>query len=92
VKISEFIETLYQNYEVVVGNKQMLLTTSQLRREHALTYWASLIGAAALTSAAKMLNSEDMQDGLVIRETMNFVLTLLKHSLKQSDNFVGLFS
>ena len=69
----------------------MRLTASQLRREHALSYWDSLVVAAALTSEAKTLYSEDMQAGLVIRETMNFVLTLLKHSLKQSDNFVGLF-
>ena len=73
VKISELIDTFYQKYDAVEGNKGMLLSASQLRREHALSYWDSLIVAAALTSEAKTLYSEDMQDGLVIRETLKIV-------------------
>jgi predicted nucleic acid-binding protein len=72
-QISELIETFYQKYDVVEINKGLLLSASQLRQEHAISYWDSLIVAAALASEVKKLYSEDMQHGQVIRETLQIV-------------------
>jgi predicted nucleic acid-binding protein len=72
-QIGELIETFYQKYDVVETNKGLLLSPSQLRREHAISYWDSLIVAAALAGEVKILYSEDMQHGQVIRETLRIV-------------------
>jgi len=72
-QISELIETFYQKYDIVEMGKGLLLSASQLRREHALSYWDSLIVAAALASEVKTLYSEDMQHGLVIHDTLKIV-------------------
>lgn len=72
-KISELIETFYQRYDVIDVQKGLLITASQLRQEYALSYWDSIIVAAALASGVKALYSEDMQDGLVIHENLKII-------------------
>jgi predicted nucleic acid-binding protein len=72
-KIGELIETFYQKYDVVEMSKGMLLSASQLRQEHAFSYWDSLIVAAALASEAQTLYSEDMQHEQVIRKTLKII-------------------
>lgn len=54
-------------------NKVLLLSASQLRHEYSLSYWDSLIVAAALASEVRVLYSEDMQHGLLIHETLKIV-------------------
>ncbi|MGC1377334.1 MAG: PIN domain-containing protein [Anaerolineales bacterium] len=72
-QINELIETFYQKYDVIELHKGLLLSASQLRREYALSYWDSIIVAAALASDVKRLYSEDMQHGLVIRKSLQVV-------------------
>jgi predicted nucleic acid-binding protein len=48
----------------------ILLDGSQLRQEYALSFWESMVVACALAADAQILYSEDMQDGLIIRETL----------------------
>jgi predicted nucleic acid-binding protein len=48
----------------------ILLDGSQLRQEYALSFWDSMVVACALAADAQILYSEDMQDGLIIRETL----------------------
>ncbi len=72
-QIGELIETLYQKYDVIEMNKVLLLSASQLRHEYSLSYWDSLIVAAALASEVRVLYSEDMQHGLLIHETLKIV-------------------
>jgi len=72
-QISELVETFYQKYDVAELHKGLLLSASQLRQEYAFSYWDSIIIAAALSSDVKTLYSEDMQHGLVIRESLQIV-------------------
>jgi len=72
-EISGLIETFYQKYEVIEMQKELLLTASRLRQSYALSYWDSLIVAAALFSGAPTLYSEDMQHNLLIEKSLRIV-------------------
>lgn len=50
-----------------------LIAASQLREQLSLSYWDSLIVAAALASGAEVLYSEDMQHGLVVNGRLMIV-------------------
>jgi predicted nucleic acid-binding protein len=72
-KIGELIETFYHKYNVVETQKELLRSASQLRQEYRLSYWDSMIIAAALASGVKTLYSEDMQDGLFVHESLKII-------------------
>lgn len=72
-RVSELIETFYQNYAVVEIDKGLLLSASQLRLSYEFSYWDSLIVAAALSADVKTLYSEDMQHGLVVCDALQIV-------------------
>jgi predicted nucleic acid-binding protein len=72
-RIRELIETFYQKYDVVELRKELMLSASQLRQEYALSYWDSLIIAAALTGDVETLYSEDMQHGLAIHKRLRII-------------------
>lgn len=65
-RLSQLIHSFFHRYEVVVLAESLLLAASNLRQRYSLSYWDSLIVAAALAADATILYSEDMQDGLVI--------------------------
>jgi predicted nucleic acid-binding protein len=44
-----------------------------LREEYSLSFWDSLIVSAAFLAGAEIIYSEDMQDGLVIRESLQVI-------------------
>jgi predicted nucleic acid-binding protein len=58
---------------VVETQKELLRSASQLRQEYRLSYWDSMIIAATLASGVKTLYSEDMQDGLFVRESLKII-------------------
>jgi predicted nucleic acid-binding protein len=53
----------YQDCEIIVSNKTQHLLASKLRQSYSLSYWDSLIIAAALDGGCTTLFSEDMQHG-----------------------------
>ncbi len=57
---------------VAIG-KETQLGASWLRGKYSLSYWDSLICAAALEAGCAKLLSEDMQDGLVIDGRLEIV-------------------
>lgn len=69
-QISQLIEGLYEKYPIIEMDESILLDASQLRQEYALSFWDSTVVACALASEAEILYSEDMQNGLVIRQTL----------------------
>jgi predicted nucleic acid-binding protein len=69
-QISQLVEAFYEKYPIVEMDESILLEASQLRQEYALSFWDSMIVACALAADAQILYSEDMQDGLMIRETL----------------------
>ncbi len=69
-QISQLIEALYEKYPIIEMDESILLDASQLRQEYALSFWDSMVVACALAADVETLYSEDMQDGLVIREAL----------------------
>ena len=69
-QISQLIEALYEKYPIIEMDESILLDASQLRQEYALSFWDSMVIACALAADAEVLYSEDMQNGQVIRETL----------------------
>ena len=69
-EIRKFIEGIYANHRVVELDMRVSLFASELREEYSLSFWDSLIVSAAFLSGAEVIFSEDMQDGLVIRENL----------------------
>lgn len=67
------IESMYAQYKVVESNRSVMLDASRLRGSYALSYWDSLIVAAALTANASILYSEDLQNGLIIDTRLKIV-------------------
>lgn len=65
-EIIRTIRSFYANYEVVHASKEIDVDGSRLRQAYSLSYWDSLIVAAALSANASILISEDMHDGLVV--------------------------
>ncbi|HRQ32038.1 MAG TPA: PIN domain-containing protein [Anaerolineales bacterium] len=69
-QISQLIEALYEKYPIIEMDESILLDASQLRQEYALSFWDSMVIACALAADVETLYSEDMQNGLVIREAL----------------------
>ncbi len=69
-QLRELITDLYKNYLVVELNQRIQLKASELREQHHFSFWDSTIVANALFSEAKILYSEDMQDGCVVEEKL----------------------
>jgi predicted nucleic acid-binding protein len=58
---------------VIDVSQEILLSASSLRERYSLSYFDSMIVAAALETNSTILYSEDMQDGLVINEQLTIV-------------------
>ncbi|HLF95832.1 MAG TPA: PIN domain-containing protein [Methylococcaceae bacterium] len=56
---------------------EVLLSASRLRETHRLSYWDSLIVAAAMEAGCATLYSEDMQNGQVIGDRLAILNPLL---------------
>lgn len=72
-EIRELIADLYDAYLVVELDRAIHLKASELRERSQFSFWDSTIAANALLSGAKILYSEDMQDGHVVEGSMTIV-------------------
>jgi len=72
-EIRKFVEGIYAKHRVVEFDTRVFLFASELREEYALSFWDSLIVSAAFLSGAEIVYSEDMQDGLIIRESLQII-------------------
>jgi predicted nucleic acid-binding protein len=72
-QIKKLISSFYANHLVVEINREILLHASDLRSRYAFSFWDGLIAASALSADAKVLYSEDMQDGLMIEKRLKIV-------------------
>jgi predicted nucleic acid-binding protein len=52
---------------------ETLQSAVKLRDRYSLSFWDSLIVASAVLGDAKILYSEDMQDGLIVENTLQIV-------------------
>ena len=62
-QVLSIVEWLYKISTIQDFTKGMLLQASLLREKYSISYWDSLIVAAALESNCQYLISEDMQHG-----------------------------
>jgi predicted nucleic acid-binding protein len=72
-EIAKYIEITYADHRVIDVSQEILLSASNLRERYSLSYFDSMIVAAALKTNSTILYSEDMQDGLVINEQLTIV-------------------
>ena len=64
--VRSMIASFYNRYTVVSQDQAIFLKASKVREQHSFSFWDSLIFASAIFSGAKVLYSEDMQDGFEI--------------------------
>ena len=57
------VDHICESYEVVDFSASLLEAASRLRARHSISFWDSLIVAAALAAECSTLASEDMQHG-----------------------------
>lgn len=67
IYIQTFLTDFMASYPVLSQEKEDILTAAGLRLDYHLSYWDSLIVAAALRGDCRTLYSEDMQHNLQIR-------------------------
>ena len=60
------IEELYVSFKIISVDRNVYMRVPGLLRKYAVSFWDSLIIAAALDSGCTTLYSEDMQNGLKI--------------------------
>jgi len=54
-------------------NHQTYTIAFEIRQEYNISYWDSLVVASALESSCDLLYSEDMQDGLIIKDRLKII-------------------
>lgn len=69
-ELREIARDLYKSYEIVDITEKVILLASELREEYMFSYWDSLIVATALDAGATMILTQDMQNGLVVRNRL----------------------
>ena len=71
--ILDLIDDFYGLYTVVPSDQHQFVQASTLRTHYTISYWDSLIVAAALAARVPILYSEDMQDGLIVDGSLRIV-------------------
>ena len=71
--IRELVSSFFSKYLVVPLGENVLLKASDLRNKYSLSYWDSMIVAAALEASCAVLYSEDMQSGLLVEQSLRIV-------------------
>lgn len=71
--IRELVSSFYSKYAVVSLDENVLLKASDLRNQYSLSFWDSMIVAAALEASCTVLYSEDMQNGLLVDQSLRIV-------------------
>jgi len=75
--VRQAIQDLYLNCDLHPSAEQQHLLASRLRETTSLSFWDSLIVAAALDAGCSTLYTEDMQNGQVIDGRLTIVNPLL---------------
>jgi predicted nucleic acid-binding protein len=72
-QIQLLLEELAQGCEILPVSLETLQSAVKLRDRYSLSFWDSLIVASAVLGDAKILYSEDMQDGLIFENILQIV-------------------
>jgi predicted nucleic acid-binding protein len=63
-------KNLLQNFNIILVDTDIIKNSFVLSERYQLSYWDSLIIASAPLNNCNILYSEDMQDGMVIEDTL----------------------
>ena len=69
-EVEKVIESFYKHRIVVPLDRASMLKACELRGRYSFSFWDSQLVACALLAGCTVLESEDMQDGLVIEGTL----------------------
>ena len=83
-QIERLIDELDQSYEILPVSLEVLQSAVKLRHQYLLSFWDSMIVASAILGDAKILYSEDMQDGFIINKTLQIINPFRELSTKKS--------
>jgi predicted nucleic acid-binding protein len=72
-QIQILLQELAQGCQILSVSIETLQFAAKLRDSYLLSFWDSLIVASAVLGDAKILYSEDMQDGLIVENTLQIV-------------------
>lgn len=72
-EIDEIIDVIKTGFKIEPLTIQTYQKGRKLAEKYSLSFYDSLIVAAALIAGSKTLYSEDMQNGLLVEETLNIV-------------------
>jgi predicted nucleic acid-binding protein len=72
-QIQNLLEQLGQGCEILPVFLETIKSAVILRHQYLLLFWDSLIVASAILGDASILYSEDMQDGLILENTLQIV-------------------
>lgn len=75
--INSFNSIVDSSNQLVSIDLKLLQVGWELKQTYKLSYWDSLVVAAAFLSDCKILYSEDMQDGLVINKKLKITNPLI---------------
>lgn len=71
--IARLVRAFYKRCVVIAVDESVMLSACKLRSSYSLSYWDSLIVAAALRAGCSKLYSEDMCTGQIIEGTLTIV-------------------
>jgi len=69
-KIKENFQYMYEICTIQDFSKDIIMSASSLRQKYSLSFWDSIIVSSAIISNCSILASEDMQNGLKIKNTI----------------------
>jgi predicted nucleic acid-binding protein len=72
-QIQNLIEDFSEGCEILPVSLETLQYAVKLRDRYLLSFWDSIIVASAVLGQASILYSEDMQDGLIIENSLQIV-------------------
>jgi len=73
LKIKEYIDYLFKISTVQDFSREILVIASSVREQYSISFWDSILVGSALFAKCDTLVSEDMQDGLIVEETLTIV-------------------
>ena len=68
--VKENIERMYRICTIQDISKEIVFDASELRETYSVSFWDSIIISSAIKSNCNILASEDLQDGLKIKNTV----------------------
>jgi predicted nucleic acid-binding protein len=72
-EILELIQDFYAGCIVIESSQDLSVQAARLRSQYQLSFWDSLIVAAAIQSGVSVLYSEDMQSGLNVNNQLKII-------------------